>query len=262
MIPLGKDIVFQDFTVQCRHAVGSMGCIYSQFRHVNTSVKNNTEGRRDFPAGFFHFTAEPGINFPDYGNNLGTNGRQQGQVPFFKCFLHDSVVGIRKGVAGNQESVLKGNTVFTQQADQFGDCHGGMCIVQLSSHFSRKEGIIAAMTFPVCAQYILHRRRNEHILLFYPKLLSFFFCVVGVKEFGDILGLVFLGGGFRVILAVEGVKINFIEAFSLPETQGAYIFRAKSNDRHIVGHSQNVSGFHGDHNRFIQSPDGPGITIF
>ena len=255
LIPVSKDIVFQNFTVQRSHAVGSMGGIDCKFRHVNPSVQDDAQRRGDFPAGFFHFTAETRVDLPDDGYDLRADRRQKAQVPFFQGFLHDRMVCIGKGVAGDEEGLLKGDAVLTQEADQLRNGHRGMRIVQLGGHFFGEEGIITSVTFPVCPQDILHRRGNQHILLFDTKLFSLFFSVVGIQELGDVLRLIFTGGSLCVILAVENRKVNFFQAFGLPQAQGTDILSPEPHHRHIIGNCQNVSCFHGNNHSFIETAD-------
>ena len=44
--------------MQGSNAVGGMGAVNGQFSHMYAAVKNDTEGRRDFFSGFFHFFPE------------------------------------------------------------------------------------------------------------------------------------------------------------------------------------------------------------
>ena len=262
LIPVGKDVVLQDFAVQGCHAVDCVGGISGQFRHMDAAVEDNAQGWSDFFPGFFHLPAETGVNLPDDGNDLRADGGKQGQVPFFQGFLHDGVVRISKGVAGDEERVLKGNTILTKQADQFRNCHGGMGVVQLGSHFFGKEGIVAAMALPVSPKDILHRGGNQHILLLDPELFAFLFRVVGIKELGDILSLVFVRCGLGVILAVEDSKIHLVKTLRLPQAQGADVLRSEADHRHIIGNGKNVTGLHGNHDGLVQPADGPGISVF
>ena len=43
LIPVGKEVILKDLTVQSSHAVGCVGGVYSEFRHVNTSIQNDAE---------------------------------------------------------------------------------------------------------------------------------------------------------------------------------------------------------------------------
>ena len=258
-IPFGENIVLQDFRMQRGHTVGSVGCVNGELRHMHPAVQNDAQGRRDFLSCGFHFPAEAGVDFPDNADNLRADGGEEGKIPFFQGLLHYRMVGIGKGFAGNAESIPKGYAVIAQQADQLRDCHGWMGIIQLGCHFLCKEGIIIAVTFAVGTQQILNSSGNQDILLFDPELFSFFPGVVGIEEFGDVLRPVLISGCFGIFLLIEKIKIYFVEAFCLPETKRTDVFGSVTNNRHIIGYSQNVPCFHGNNHSFIFTADRPGI---
>ena len=259
-IPVGKKIVLQDFTVQGGNAIGGVGRVDGQLRHMYPSVQDDAQGRSDLFPELLHLFPETGVDLPDDGNDLRAVGGEQAQVPLLQGFLHDGMVGIGKGVPCDQESLFKGNPVLAQQADQFRDCHCGMGIIQLGGYFLRKEGIVAAMAFPVSPQDILHGRGDQNILLADAQLFAFPTGVVGIEELGDILGLVLVCGSLRVVLGIEEGKVDLMEAFSLPETERADILRAEADDRHIIGNSEHIAGLHGNDDGFIRAADRPWIA--
>ena len=73
-VPVGEQVVLQDFRMQFRHAVCRMGSVNRQFRHMDLAVQDDTEGRRNLFSERFHFLAEPGIDLPDDCDNLRADG--------------------------------------------------------------------------------------------------------------------------------------------------------------------------------------------
>ena len=259
-VPLGKDVVFQDFRMERSDTIRRMSSVNGESGHVHTAIQNDAQGRRGLFSCFFHLTAETGIDLPDDADNLRTNGRKQRKIPFFKGFLHDGMIGVGKSIPCNGKSFIKGYTIFTQQPDQFGNGHCRMSVIQLGCVFLCKERIVISVTSAIGTKQVLHRRGYEYILLFDAQLLSFFFRVIRIKEFRDIFSPILVCSSFRIFLVVEEGKIDFMQAFGLPQTKGTDIFGTIPDDRHIIRYGQHVSGFHPDNHCFILPPNGPGIS--
>ena len=63
---------------------------------------------------------------------------------------------------------------------------------------------------------------------FHPQLLALPAGVVGVEELGDVLGAVLVRAGLGVLLLVEQVEVDLMEALALPQAQGANVLGARS----------------------------------
>ncbi len=250
-IPVRKHVLFQNFGVDGRHAVGGMGGIHSQLRHMHlghfgiprVGPQNAASGLHLMTA-CLHFLTETGINLPNHLHQFRAYGSQQRQIPLFQCFLHHRVIGVGKGFPGNGERRFEVHAILSQQANQFRNGHHGMGIIQLRPMLPGKEGVITAVTGFVAAQQVLQGSRHQHILLLHPQLLAFLLGIVGVQEFGNVLCLVLVAGCPGILLLIEQGEINFMQALALPQAQGADVLCPIANDGHIIGHSQHIARFH------------------
>ena len=234
-----------------RYAVGGMGGIHRQLRHVHLGHlgiprirPQNAPSRLHFMTACLHFLAEADINLPDDLHQLRANRGKQRQIPLFQCFLHHRMVGVGKGFPSNIEGGFEVHTILTQQANQLRNRHHGMGIVQLRCMFLGKESVIAAVPRLVAAQQILQRSRHQHILLLHPQLLAFLLRIIGVQELGNVLCLVLVAGRLGILLLIEQRKINFVKALALPQAQGTDVLCAIADDGHIIRHSQHIAGLH------------------
>ena len=171
------------------------------------------------------------------------------------------MVGVGKGAPGDPERIVKGNAVPHQQPDQLWNRHDRVRIIELHGVFRGKVRIIPSVTGAVGAQQVLHRGADQHILLLDAQLTPFPLAVVGIKEFHNVLRPVLVRGGGGVLLLVEQGKINFVQAFRLPQAQRAHVLGPVAHHRHIVRHRQHIARFHFHHHSLIQPPDGPGIAV-
>ena len=71
------------------------------------------------------------VNAADDVHDLGNHAAHQIQRPLFQCLAHDGVVGVGEGLLSDIEGVVKAHALQHQQADQLGDGHGGMGVVEL-----------------------------------------------------------------------------------------------------------------------------------
>ena len=190
----------------------------------------------------------------------GADACKQRQIPLLQRFLHYGVVRVRKDVADNLKRRVEREAIFHQQAGQLRNRHDRVRVIQLHGVLLGEPRVIIAVTLLVGAQHILQGRTDQHILLLDAHLLALAAVVVGVKELGDVLRLVLVGGCLRVMLIVEGGEVDFVQGFGLPQAQRADVLRAIADNRHVVGDSQHVAGLHFHDDRLVDAADAPRVA--
>ena len=94
-----------------------------------------------------------------------------------------------------------------QQAHEFGDADGGVGVVELGGELF-VEGVELAAAGQVGANHVLQGAGDEEELLFQPQLLALNLLVVGVEDFGDVLGDDFAVHRAVVVPHVEGLEVE------------------------------------------------------
>ena len=89
---------------------------------------------------------------------------------------------------------------------------------------------------------VLKCRRNEEILLFESQNLALMHVVVGVEDFRNVFAAVFVVYCCKVVAAVEVVKIEFVCAFSLPQTQIVDCRGFVTGNGNVVSLRENIFG--------------------
>ena len=251
-IPLLEAVVLQDLAVDLGHAVDIAAYIDAEVCHVCGIVLDNKQ------AGVF--LLQLFIDAADDGNDLRHNRVQQIQIPLFQRLAHNGVIGVREGLLGNGKAVLKVHSLQHQQTNQLGDGHGGVGIVELHGVEISKVAQIVAVGALIVAQDILQGSGRQHILLLDTQALALPGGVVGIQYAGNILGLVLLSQSTQIVLIVEGVKVQLLLSFALPQTQGADVFGTVANDGHIVGNGQHGVVGEKDLHGVVVAAVGPGIA--
>ena len=167
----------------------------------------------------------------------GQHAAEQLLIPFFQRLGHNGVVGVGKGIVGNLYCVGKRDArLFDQQAQQLGNGHCGVGIVELYRVCVGKMGEIPAMGRAVSTHHVLQRRAGEEILLLEAQALACVGVVVGVQHTADIFGGVPLAHGGGIFLGVEQIEIECLERLGLPQTQCIDGFHSVADDRRVVRH--------------------------
>ena len=251
-VPLGEQVVFQDLGVDLGNTVYIAAHINAQVCHMGSVVIDDEQ------AGML--AAKLGIQTADDIHDLRHDRAQQIQIPLFQRLTHNGVVGVGEGLLGNTEGAVKVHTFCHQKADQLGDGHSRVGIVQLHGIEVRKVGKVVAVGSLVGAEHILQGCRGQHILLLDTQALAFPGGIVGVKHTGDVFCPVLLGQSPQIVLVVKGIEVQFFLGFTLPQTQGVDIICAVADDRHIIGNCQNGLVSEVDLYGVVIPAVGPGIT--
>ena len=151
------------------------------------------------------------VQLPDDGHDLGGDGLDVIQGPLFQRLGQNGVVGVGAGLFHLLHGLVEGQAPLGQQADQFGDDHGGMGVVDLDGHMAA-EGVGGVAPGGQLVQDQLGAGRHHEILLVDPQQLAVPVAVVGVEEGGQAVGDVPLvkvdaaGGGLGRVGHIKEVQ--------------------------------------------------------
>ena len=168
--------VLQNFRVQGGHAVGGVGEVDIHVSHVNTAVTIQNSGAGILCAGTGQI-----VQLMDNGHQLGDHSFQIVAGPFFKCLCQNGVVGIGAGIGDDLDCLIKGNTLFAQQADQLGNNHAGMGVIDLNGGVIGQIVVVAAPRGAL-GQNQLGTGADHQILLVDAQHPTGLIGVVGVEE--------------------------------------------------------------------------------
>ena len=129
---------------------------------------------------------------------------------------------------------------FQKNAQQLGNGHGGMGVVELHHIGFGEVGEVRSVLLPVPPDNALQGSAGEEVFLLQPELSSLVGVVVGIQAGGN--GLCFLPvlHGLAVFLLVKQGKVKAVYRLGLPEAQGVDSFPAVADDGHIVGHGPHI----------------------
>ena len=88
----------------------------------------------------------------------------------------------------------------------------------------------------VAAEDILHRGRNQEVLLTQPQALALHVVVLGVEDLADDLGHGVLLHSLDVFALVEEVHVDAVGLVGAPEAQQVDGPAVLARDQHVVGH--------------------------
>ena len=198
--------VFQDLGVEGRHPVDRMAVVDVHMGHVDPALAVQ-DGHPAVGA------ALPGplVQLPDDGHQLGGHRLDVAEGPLFQRLGQDGVVGVGAGPLDLCDGVVHAHAAGGQQADQLGDDHRGVGVVDLDGDMLA-EGVGGIAALRQLVQDQLRAGRHHEVLLIDPQQLPVVVAVVGVEEGGQAAGDVPLvkvdavGGGLRRVGHVEQVQ--------------------------------------------------------
>ena len=198
----------QNFGVQGGNAVGGMGKVDVHVGHVHAVV-----GVNDGKAGIIGALFGGSIQLFNHRHQLGHNFVQIAARPGFQRFGQDGVIGVSAGVGYDLDGFVKLDALFAQQADQFGDNHAGVGIVNLDGGVIGQVMVVAAAG-GAFGQNQLGTGADHQVLLVDAQHAACFVGIVRVQEQGQVFG----NGGF---IELDAVMHNaFINGVQVKQVQG------------------------------------------
>ena len=185
LIPVFQHGILQNFSMDCRNAVGVCRSVHSYPCHVHHAVLHQLHAvcLCLVHTLLVHLGHEL---FLDSQNDVIDCRQQllhQIAVPFFQCFRHNGMIGVVEDLPCHAERLLECIAVFRQHqlTHQFRYRDDRMGIVQLDRQLVCQivqRAIGSLMLF----QNVLQRCGTEEILLFQTQLLTLPCVIVGVQH--------------------------------------------------------------------------------
>ena len=248
----------EKFGVDLRHAVDRVRGVHGQPRHVRLPVFD------DGQAACVHaapgkFLAERLVDADDDAGDLRRDAAQKFHVPLFQRLLHHRVVGVGKHAPGDLQRLCKAHAALIQQANQFGNGHGRVRVVELHGD-GGGQFLQRLAGFVELPEDVLQTGADQHVLLLDAHLLAGAQRVVGVQHLGDVLGAVLHRRSLRVLLLVEEAEVEFFLALRLPQPQRADVAPAQTDDRHVVGYGHHLARAHRHGHGKVVAAHAPGVA--
>ena len=163
--------------------------------------------------------------------------------PGFQRFAHQRMVGVGEDLAGHFKRLVPVELMLVnQQAHQFRDRQHRVGVVEVNGDFVRQVAV-GLMQLEVAMQNILHRRRDQEVLLAQTQLAPGVSGVIGVEHAGDVLGVVLILHRREVVALVEFTEVNRATGLRVPQTQRIGRVCVIAGDNLVVGHREDLFGF-------------------
>lgn len=118
-----------------------------------------------------------------------------------------------------------------------------MGVIEVNGDF-RRQIVVGAVQLVMAAEDILHRRRDQEILLTQAQLAPGIGGVIRVQHPRNVLGVVLIFHRRKVVALVEFTEVDFATGLRAPQTQGVSGIGIETGDNLIVGFSDNLFGLY------------------
>ena len=155
--------------------------------------------------------------------------------PGLERFAHQGMVGIGEDLTGHLERLVPAEFMLVdKQAHQLRYRQHRVGVIQVDGYLVRQV-VIGLMQQIVAVQNILHRGRDEEILLAQAQLAAGVGRVVRIEDAGDVFGVVLILYRGEVVALVKLTEVNFATGLRAPQTQRVGGVGVKAGDNLIVG---------------------------
>ena len=208
--------VFQDLGVQMGNAVRRVGEVDVHVGHVNAVITVDDGQTLVGGAG-----AGQRVELFNDGHELRHDGVQIGAGPLFERLGQNGVVRVGTGLCDDLDGLVKVDALLPQQADQLGDNHAGVGVVDLDGGVVGQIVVITAAGGAL-GQNQLGPGGNHQVLLVDAQTASGLIGVIGIQEkrqvFVDV-GLV------ERDAVVDDALINGVEIEQIQRVRAALVAR-------------------------------------
>ncbi len=152
------------------------------------------------------------IQLLDDGHELRDHGVQIGAGPLFQRFGQNRVVGVGAGLGDDLDGLVELDALLSQQADQFGDDHAGVGVIDLDGGIVGQVMVIAAAGGAL-GQNQLGTGGNHQILLVDAQAAAGLVGVIGVQEQRQVLvdGGLIEGDAIVDDSLIDGVQVKKVQ---------------------------------------------------
>ena len=239
-----EGLLLEDLGVDGGHAVDGVGVGHAQVRHVHLVVAQDGHVADAVPLageGVPQLGAQPRVHLLQDHVNAGQLLAEQALRPLLQRLHQHGVVGVGEGAAGDALGGVPIQAVLVQQdADQLGDGHGGVRVVDVDGHLVREDGPVVTVDVDEVLHGVLDGGGGEEVLLLEAQLLALVAVVVGIEDLGDDLGQLALLHGLHILAAVEVHHVDLLHGLGAPGAQEVDLRAVVAHHGDVVGH-----GLHG-----------------
>ena len=183
-VDLGKGLELggaEDLGVQGGHAVDREAVVDVHVGHVHQAVLID-----DGHLGIVVLLLHPAVQLLDDGHQLGHRFLEVVHRPLLQSLRQDGVVGVGAGLAHLVDGLVQRDPSLGEQADELGDDHGGVGVVDLDHRVLGELTERLALVLQLLEDE-LGPGADHEVLLVHPQKPSGPVAVVGVEEQGEVV---------------------------------------------------------------------------
>ena len=233
----------EQFGMQPRHAVHAVAPHRREVGHADIALARLVDDRQTRHSGVVaricraDVGEEARIDLVDDLEVAREDPAEEVHRPCLQRLGQQRVIRVRKGVPRDVPRGVPAHLVpVHQKAHQLGDGDRRMRVVELHRPLFVEllEGPLQRHLQP---NHVLQRAGDEEVLLLQPKRLALGYFVVWIEHLGDVLRVHLVFDGAVVVAMVEGVEIERLDRFRLPQAQVVACADSVPEDRRVVGHA-------------------------
>ena len=241
LIEVLKSLALEDLRMQLSNTVDGVAGNDCQVCHLDLSVVDDCHlGDLVLVARelLLDLQKEAAVDlFYDLIDSRKQSGEQLDR-PFLKCFSHDGMVRVSNRLRGHFPCIIPLQAFLIQQdTHQLSDSNGRMGIVHLEGCLLIELPDIR-MESLVMRDRILHRSRDEEILLLQAQFLTCIMVIIRVQDLDDIPCKVLLLDSLLIITLIEGIQLEVVDGFCIPYTECIDHMVVIADDRDIKRNCQ------------------------
>ena len=185
---------------------------------------------------------EAGIDLEDDLHVSGKDVLEHRHGPLLEGFRHERVVGVAHALLGDVPCGIPVQILLVDQdSHELGDCNRGVCVVELDCGVLRQFPPVLARALE-SSDDIGQGAGHEEVLLLESEDLAQILGVVGVEHLAYVLGLDLVAHCLGVVAHVELFEAELFLCLGAPESERVDGLSAVADDRHVIGHSDDLVG--------------------
>ena len=200
-------------------------------RHAGDAVLVAGEARGDLAQ-------EAAVDLEDDLEVAGQDAFEEADGPAFEGLGHEGVVGVAEGAGDDGPGVVPLEALVVEEdAHELGDGEGGMGVVELDGDLVG-EGVDFVAVGLEAADDVVQGAGDEEVLLLEAQFAALLDVVVGIEDFGDVLGERLGLVGLHVVAVVEEGEVEILGGLGLPQAQVVDGAVAEAGDGVVVGDAE------------------------
>ena len=185
---------------------------------------------------------EAGVDLEDDLHVSGKDILEHRDRPLLESFRHECVVGVAHALLCDVPCKVPVQILqVDEDSHELCDCNRGVGVVELDCRIPGQFPPVIAGTLE-SSDNIGQRAGHEEVLLLESEDLAQILGVVGVEHLAYVLGLDLVAHSLGVVAHVELFEAELFLGLGAPEPEGVDRLSAVADDRHVIGHSDDLVG--------------------